>query len=633
MSLAQETAGPALFKYVDSPLFAAKPFVIQGGEALTYGALRNCMVRTAAFLADCGIGIGDRIVICCESDLAVIALYLSAMRVGVTPALIDPNSSPDEELALVGAARARAVFVDQVRMVSQSRLQGKLLPGGRLFAVAAGPFVVELTAACSVSPALESYPGVLGKFGAAAGLPDSIHESTSAFILFTSGTTSRPKGVEVSLGAVTSHMGTMHRQYGYDDNSVVMNSLPLHHSDGINHGPVNIMAAGGTLLRSGAFSVQQLPQILDSIARQGVSHLITVPTVIALIHRLGDAFTDVFRTPSFRFISSTAGPLDERLWRAFEERFGTMIVNSYGLTETVCEGFYCGPSLETRRIGTIGKPIDIEVRIIDANGQAVQPGEMGELILRGTCVMKGYFAAPEETDEVLRDGWLHTGDLAVCDNDGFYMLTGRKKNVIICGGINVYPEDVSRALGQMPGIREVVTVGIPDDTWGERVVSCVVPEEHGTPSAEQAIDFCRRHMSREKVPSAVFVVEELPRGASGKVALPEVKRLVAEITRKASASSAARVVEDHDAISKKVFDLAVQCFNASLADLSADSEPESTEGWSSLAHMDFLLALESTFGIKLAPGDMLEIVTLGDAIAYVQDRLRARSGRAVNHDE
>jgi len=618
------SSGPVLFQYVDSPTFSAKPFVVlDDGGSLTYGALRDYMARTAGHFAECGIEQGDRVVICSENELAVIVLYLSAMRVGVTPALIDPNSSADEALALVRAARAKALFVGQ-RLADTLQSANELLPGGRIFQVSRDWPASTVPSASPNSTDAAMYPGIVSGPGMGAVLPSSIAESTSAFILFTSGTTSRPKGVEVSLGAVTAHMHTMHRQYGYGEDSKVINGLPLHHSDGINHGPVNIMAAGGTLYRTGAFSVQQLPRILAMISTQQVTHMVTVPTVLALISRMGAEHTDAFRAPSFRFVSSTAGPLDERLWRAFEERFGTMVVNGYGLTETVCEGFYCGPAPETRRVGTIGKPADIDVRIIAPDGSDAKPGEMGELILRGPCVMKGYFAAPEETAEVLRSGWLYTGDLAVCDADGFYSITGRKKNVIITGGINVYPEDVSRALGHMPAIREVVTIGVADETWGERVVSCVVTERPGEPTPDQMIEYCREHLSREKVPSNIFLLHELPRGASGKIALPEVKRLVSELLATAAASSPLPLSESDAVVATRVFELASQSFKAPLADLTVDSEPETTAGWSSLAHMDFLLALEAAFDIKMAPGDMLSIVTLGDAIEFVERQLARR---------
>ena len=453
-------------------------------------------------------------------------------------------------------------------------------------------------------------------------LPATIPGDTSGFILFTSGTTSRPKGVEVSHAAIAAHMVTMHRQYGYGEDSVILNGLPLHHSDGINHGAVNVMAAGATLYRSGAFSVQQLPKILDMIPRFGITHMITVPTVLALIARLGEEFSNAFRQPAFRFISSTAGPLDERLWRAFEERFGTMLVNSYGLTETICEGFYCGPTDETRRIGTIGKPIDIEVRIVDASGRGVAQGEMGELILRGACVMKGYFNAPEETQAVLRDGWLRSGDLAVCDRDGFYQITGRKKNVVISGGINVYPEDVSRAISLMPGVADVVTLGVPDEMWGERVVCCVVAEAAQTVSSDAVVDYCRAHLSREKVPSHVFMLDALPRGPSGKVALPQVRKTVMDLLATEAASSHRGAHALGDSVAQRVLELASSSFRTPVDELSLDSESETTAGWNSLAHMDFLMSIEATFGLRIAPADVMSIVTLGDAIEHVTQALQ-----------
>ncbi len=354
--------------------------------------------------------------------------------------------------------------------------------------------------------------------------------------------------------------------------------------------------------------------------------MITVPTVLALIARLGDEFSDAFRTDAFRFISSTAGPLDERLWRAFEKRFGTMVVNSYGLTETVCEGFYCGPSSATRRIGTIGKPIDIEVRLVDNAGKDVPQGEIGEIILRGTCVMKGYFKAPEETAKVLRDGWLYTGDLAVKDTDGFYSIVGRKKNVIITGGLNVYPEDISRTISRMPGVADVVTLGIPDETWGELVVSCVMANQPGGISGDDVISYCRTHLSREKVPSHVLVLDDLPRGPAGKAALPQIKKLIAE-TLAASPAGTAPPKSSGSEIASRVLELAARCFKTPVAELSLDSEPETTAGWNSLAHIDFILSREVEFGIKISPNEMLSIVTLGDAVEFINSVHSNQEGR------
>ena len=609
---------PSLFRHIGRADFRTKPFVVLGQKSLSYGSLCDVIARTARLFQESGIGLGDRIVILSEHEIEVIVLYAAALRMGVTAALIDPQSSIDEARNLVRAAEPKALFVDR-RFLDATSFEDDLLPGGRAFAVEAPESYEDgrfSTKAGGVGAKETSYPASLGSFAPLA-LPESIPAATSAFILFTSGTTSRPKGVEVTHHALTTHLESMHRQYGYDTDSRILNGLPLHHSDGINHGAVNVLAAGATLFRTGPFAVHRLPDILRRVKRDRITHMVTVPTVLALIMRLGDEFSDAFRTSAFKFVSSTAGPLDEGLWRKFEARFGTMIVNSYGLTETVCEGLYCGPTAATRRIGTVGKPIDVEARLLDDEGKELPQGETGEIVLRGTCLMKGYYNAPEETAAVLRDGWLYTGDLAVKDADGFYSIVGRKKDVIITGGVNVYPGDVSRVIARMPGIADTVTLGIADEIWGERVVACVVANPGAGVTADDVVAYCRTNLSREKVPSQVFVVEDLPRGPAGKVALPQVRKLVAELLKGTSDRAAPSPPSGRSDVAARVLELAARSFATPAAALSPDSEPETTAGWTSLAHVDFLVALEAEFGITISPTDMLSITSLADVIDLI----------------
>lgn len=607
-AIGTELAVRRLFRHVESTAHADRPFVVQGEVTLTYGRLHELLDQVSAVLADARAQVGDRAVICTRHDLLTIVLYLGVMRCGVTPALVDPDAAPGERQALVQAARATMLFIDDD--VADDSLRGRLV-GNRsvlsLGRLAPGAWPDWLLRAPRRAP------------------PAAVPDETSGYILFTSGTTSRPKGVEMSIGAIAAHMDTMGLQYGFGVDSVVMSGLPLHHTDGINHGAVNLMAAGGTLIRTGAFSVQRLPAILDLIGSAGVTHWVTVPTVLALLMRLGAELDGAFKHPQFKFVSSTAGPLDDGLWQRFERRFGTMVVNGFGLTETVSEGFYCGPSQQTRRIGTIGKPIDIEAKIIDGQGQVLSSGEMGELILRGSCVMKGYFDAPDETAAVLKDGWLHTGDLAVRDADGFYQITGRKKNVIICGGVNVYPEDVSRTLMRLPGVLDAATVGAADGAFGERVVSCVVLDPASGVDLAAVMRHCRANLAKEKVPSRLFEVSELPHGPSGKIALPQVRQIVTERLQLELSGGRGSAPTEPEAIAQRVMELAASAFKTDVASLAPDAEPETTDGWTSLAHMDFLVAIESTFDLQIAPQDMLDIVTLGDAIRFVQDALAERA--------
>jgi long-chain acyl-CoA synthetase len=384
----------------------------------------------------------------------------------------------------------------------------------------------------------------------------------------------------------------------------------MHHADGLTQGAALAFFMGCTVYRHQRFSLQDLPELLTSIYKDRVTHLVTVPTILALMLRLATEVDDAFVTPDFKFIISTAAHLDETLWRDFEERFRAIVVNSYGLTETVNEAIYCGPGDASRRVGTIGKANGAEVRIVGPGGETVATGEVGELTLRGPLIMKGYFRNPEATAEVIRDGWFHTGDLATVDTDGFYRIVGRKKSVIIRGGLNVYPEDVTRILRAVPGVLDAVTFGMPDAVWGETVVSCVLPASGHHLAETELIAACRAGLAPEKVPSGVHIFDDFPRGPSGKIVLGEIKSLVE--ARRAQGGPAAT-----GDIEARLISLAATCFQVEPQSLSLGSTSDGTTGWDSLTHVNLVDAIEEAFAIKLSPRDIMRLGSLGDAHAMI----------------
>jgi long-chain acyl-CoA synthetase len=413
--------------------------------------------------------------------------------------------------------------------------------------------------------------------------------------------------VEISHRALFAQMSTFVRHYGLDADTRWLNVLPLHHTDGLTHGVVVAFTAGATAYRPMRFRVDRLPALLDLVYAKRITHFVTVPSVLNLILKLGDTYRDAFEGEDFRFVISTAAYLDPDTWQAFEAKLKVQVVNVYGLTETVCESLYCGPDPGTRRIGTIGKPVDCEARIVDAEGRDVVANSPGELILRGDHIMTGYFRMPEATAAVLKEGWLHTGDLAEMDEDGFYRIVGRKKDVIITAGINVYPEDVTRVLRSMPEILDAITFAMPDADWGERVVACVVPAEGASPTEPQIADYFLARASREKLPREIHIVDDLPRGPAGKVIVDQVKEMLDLRGGAQNGSGSASSLEG------KMFEAAAKAFKTSAANLTLESSPENTKGWSSLAHLELLMLLESTFGICFDPHDIMRISSLADA--------------------
>jgi long-chain acyl-CoA synthetase len=607
------------FDRAERSIKPAKPFLI-GPHPLTYGALCDRTRRLGTLFQELGLGRDDRAVIATGDDSAAITIFLALLRSGITAVVLDPEASRPELETLIRAADAKALFVDGA-IVARGVVETSRRADAALVPVqaeeAGGSFLRRFTRGLRGHPAngQRSYPAVLDTVPPARHLPADLPDSTLAYILFTSGTTSKPKGVEITHRNLAAQMRTFVRQYGLDDDTRLLNVLPLHHTDGLTQGVTLALSAAATLFRRLRFRVDRLPELLDSIHADRVTHLVTVPSVIALIANLDDAYDDCLAGEDFRFVISTAAYLDEGLWRRFEARFEALVVNVYGLTESVCEALYCGPDAGTRRIGTIGKPVDCAARIVTKDGQDVATGATGELVLRGDNVMRGYFRMPEETAAVLKDGWFHTGDLAAADEDGFFRIVGRKKSVIITGGMNVYPEDVTTALRGIPGVLDAVTFGMPDDSWGERVVSCVVPTAGQVLSVEGIAAGFLERASREKLPLEIHIVEDLPRGPAGKVILADAKAMIDQRRRGVPRASAGGGIQE------RVFSVAASAFKTDLGSLSLESDASNTAGWNSLAHVEFLLSLEIEFEVRMVPRDLMSIVSLGDAVRVIDAKM------------
>ncbi|MBU0858844.1 MAG: AMP-binding protein [Alphaproteobacteria bacterium] len=577
------------------------------GRRLTYGTVDRLTARLCGWFAAQGLQRGDRAVILSQDDLAVTTLFLGCLRYGVTAVVISPEAGAEEQQTLLQAAQAQATLIDKA-LISRLKPPGIILP----ITPGAGPEAPSLLKSLGGQKEdPSSFPGLIRN---ASPLTEaSPAADDSAYILFTSGTTSRPKGVEVTHGNLLVHMQTLIRHYGYDPASRILNILPLHHADGLLQGPVVAFVTGATCYRPIRFAVDRVPALLDSVYKFRITHMVAVPAMLQLIDTLGEKKVDTFRDPSFRFIISTAGYLDPQLWARFEQRFGTMIVNVYGLTETVCESLYCGPDEATRKIGTIGKPVDTECRVVNDAGADVPPGQAGELWLRGPHIMKGYFQMPAETAEVMtEDGWLKTGDLCVVDEDGFYNVVGRKKNVIIVGGMNVYPDDVANILRKLPGVLDAAVWGEADDTWGETVMAAVLPQPGATLDQALLSESFLLHGEVTMLPRHIHIVSAFPRGPAGKVIMRDLRASLS-VQQEAALPTAS-----HTDLTEAVLATAAQVFKCSPDQLSLSSTAETVKGWNSLAHVEFLLSLEKQFGITIEPRDILSVRSLADALAVVK---------------
>jgi long-chain acyl-CoA synthetase len=335
----------------------------------------------------------------------------------------------------------------------------------------------------------------------------------TAVLLYTSGTTGSPKGAELTVGNLRACAETFRKAMHVTPQDVFGTALPLFHI----YGQATMM--GTAFLSGAAISLAEVFDAAELVARMetgGITILSAVPTMYDALLRI-PAEAPSAGGSRLRMATSGAASLPPEVLRSFESRFGTPILEGYGLTETTGTTTFNSIDRE-RKVGATGRPLPgVEMRILDAEGVEVTPGEVGEIEVRGPTVMKGYWRRPDPTAQAFHDGWFRTGDLGVVDQDGDLRIVGRMKDLIIRGGYNVYPREVEEVLYEHEDILEVAVVGVPDKYWGEEVCALVVVRDGSGLDAGQIRKWAKERLSAYKVPHRIRFTQALPVGPSGKV--------------------------------------------------------------------------------------------------------------------
>lgn len=592
----------------------SKPF-LTGELELNYGDLFQRVEKCVALFHHLNLKVGDRVVLSCADEAETSVFFIATMLAGLSLVVLDPQASNAEAVLLINTAEPAAIFMDDEK--SKGVLDNSHDIDIPLFKIRKQSFVQNTFGLMRLKKHSDDdiYPEVTKKLSPSNQSLGEIDSNIPALILFTSGTTSSPKGVELTFKNVLAQQVTYHSEFRLDRSSKVINHLPLHHTDGLNMAALMTFCVGSTWIRPAPVSLQTIEDMLYSVQRYHATHLITVPAVLTMISCLADEFDDLFNSQAFKYLISTAGYLEEKLWIELEERFRIKISNVYGLTETVSEAMYCGPDEATRKMGTIGKPRGCEARIVDDEYHEVATGEVGELALKGDIVMKGYFRNQKATDEVLKEGWFYTGDLATVDSDGFYRIVGRKKNMINRSGLALYPEDITTVVVAMNAVDDAITIGLPDQFLGECVVTCVVAKSNTNLTQQDVISQCRTLLAPEKVPNHVLFMDVFPRGPAGKIEVAKVKKAAENMLNNTD-------VNVSGSVSNQVIQLAAGIFKVPMESLSPETSPDSTDGWDSLAQLQLVVALEKNFQIKLGARDIMNIKTLSNAIELVEQHSR-----------
>lgn len=589
---------------------ANKPFIVFKENQVTYGELKNAILRFTAYFSQNGIKAGDRVMFSSKDETFVCLFYLSLIANGITVVLIDPECGSERANAIIKHCESSLIFVDPDilqtwDLESNNSLRITPVHGGnekRHFLKLAGPD----------KKTKQTFPACINKLHN-TDIADGIEPADDAYILFTSGTTSEPKGVRISYRALFSHLNTLSKVYQTDNKSRIFDNLILSHTDGMTQGPLLALFNSATVYRPFPFSIQRIEDIFDIVYRENITHWVMVPTIMALIYQFKQDDADTLAHAGFKYVISCAGKLEARLWQQFEEKFKTRIINGYGLTETVTGGIFAGPDDDSHIIGTLGKPVDCEAKIMDENLNEKPIGETGEIWLKGSLLMSGYLNAPEANKEVFADGWLKTGDIGYKGEDGCFRITGRKKLIIISGGLNISPEEVTEILRGHPSIQDAVTFGVEDNIWGEIVACAIVRKGKTSLTAEDVTAFCRKHMEERKVPSKVYFLTQLPYGPSGKVIIQEVINLVAGVQEPEM---------QFDDLRTDFFQIVSGCLQIPAGQLTMNLAAEDNPEWDSITHLILIAAVEKHFKIEFRPLEVMNVRTLSDLYSIVESKTK-----------
>lgn len=336
--------------------------------------------------------------------------------------------------------------------------------------------------------------------------PDDI-----ALIMYTGGTTGRPKGVELSHANLHWNAITLAREVGFEAKSLSLLCLPVAHLFGmISHITASVLGLRGVMLEW--FTPEG---VFQAIQEHRVQHTVLVPTMMTMLLHHEDA--EGYDTSSLKVAIASASPVPIELAEAFEKRFDCDVVEAYGQTEAAPAIAVMLPGL-IKKAGSTGPPLPgVELRIEDDDHDEVKAGEPGEIVARSPGIMRGYHNLPDVTEDTLRHGWLHTGDMGYVDEDGYLFVTDRKKDMIIRGGFNVYPRDVEDLMLEHPGVGEVAVVGKPDERMGEEVVAFVIKAPGQEPSEDELLAFAAERLAKYKRPKEIRFTPALPKSPIGKV--------------------------------------------------------------------------------------------------------------------
>jgi long-chain acyl-CoA synthetase len=487
-----------------------KPCVLFAGTTtLTYAQIDQLSGRVAATLQSMGLQRGDKVAVQLPNLPQFLLVYFGVLKAGMTMVPLNPLLVAREIAYHLEDSDAKLLVTFE--MFAQEAVQGAAEVEG------VRTFVVRAPGSETLPEGTMPFEALLAGSDTGEVLPTNADDT--AVLLYTSGTTGQPKGAELTHFQLFMNCTTAGELFAIRPDDVSIAALPLFHVFGLSSVLNITIRYGGTLSLVPRFEAKA---VLDAIERDRGSVFCGVPTMFLALLQEDISGRDL---SSFRVTCSGGAAIPGEVIRAFEEKYGVVILEGYGLSESASTTTF-NVSAEERKVLSIGKRIwGVEVQVQDDDGKRLPfgPDHIGEIVIRGHNIMKGYYKKPEATAEAFRGGWFHTGDLGYSDDEGFLFIVDRKKDLVIRGGYNVYPREVEEVLYTHPAVAEAAVVGRPDERLGEEVVAYVSAKPGATVDPDEVVAFCKERLAAYKYPRAVEVLPELPKGPTGKILKKELR--------------------------------------------------------------------------------------------------------------
>lgn len=472
-----------------------KPFiVVPGGQIVTYGALYGLAGRMANVLVARGLEPGDRIAVQTEKSWAALALYLATIAAGGVYLPLNTGYTDAEIDYFLGDAKPRIFVCDPARE-----------PGARAMTRRHGVSHVETLDAGGTGSLTAAAAGCATAFVPVARGADDL-----ASILYTSGTTGRSKGAMLSHANLASNARTLVDYWRFGPDDVLLHALPIFHIHGLFVATNVSLLAGASMIFLARFDIDRIMAELPN-----ATVMMGVPTFYNRMITRPDLTPGICR--NMRLFISGSAPLSAEVHREFAAHTGHAILERYGMTETGMNT--SNPYDGQRRAGTVGFPLPgVGLRITDpATGEPLAIGEVGMIEVKGPNVFAGYWQMPEKTAAEFHDGYFITGDMGLIDADGYVSIVGREKDLIITGGLNVYPAEVEGCIDEVPGVAECAVIGVPHPDFGEGVVAVIAAKPGARLSDQDILRPLGTRLARFKQPKKVVFVQALPRNTMGKI--------------------------------------------------------------------------------------------------------------------